>query len=62
MANNITIINVPYLGDLFRFYVDTAGTIVAVHFFVNMGTSHKELDDDEIPPQVMSIFETKYVK
>lgn len=60
--NSITIINVPYLGDLYRFYVDSAGAIIAVHFFPLMQTSHKVVEDDEIPHQVMLMFETKYVK
>jgi hypothetical protein len=61
MTTNISIINVPYLGDLYRFFVTPTGDLLAIHFFANMSTSHKELDEEDVPHQVIQLFEMKYM-
>jgi len=61
MTSPISIINVPYLGDLYRFFVTPNGDVVAIHFFANMTTAHKELDEEDVPHQVTQLFEMKYM-
>jgi hypothetical protein len=57
----ISIINVPYLGDLYRFYVSADGTVHEVRLYLDMATAYKLLDVDQIPDEVMKQFEHKFL-
>jgi hypothetical protein len=57
----IRIVNVSYLGDLYRFYVSRNGDIVEVRLYVDMSTAFTLLQQDDIPGEVLDQFETKYM-
>lgn len=54
-------LTVVCFGDLYRFYVDGDGEIIAVHFFPFMGTQSQTVEYDDLPQDVKDKFEAKYV-
>ncbi len=57
----LTEYKIIHLGDLYRFYVDESGEVALVMFYFLMGTHEQELEIDEVPPEVISLFENLYL-
>ena len=56
----INIVNVPYLGDLYRLYVDDIGDVIEVRVYEDMGTAYRVVHYDDLSRAVKQIIESKY--
>jgi hypothetical protein len=53
-------VNIVCFGDLYRFYVDDANDVIAVHFYPFMGTQHQVVRNiEDVPQEVIDKLEHK---
>ena len=56
----INIVNIPYLGDLYRLYVDEAGEIIEIRIYEEMATAYRLCEFDNLPTEVQRFIENNH--